>query len=445
MVASSRWSLRTLSLAVAVASSGLSINASANMGQTPTNYGLLPTDVGSAQALSLFNSQVSATYYNPSYLAKDPRGELTGGILHAEQELRASAADRDGDVLANSPSQQVLIGMKTDLSSLTRLKHPLYLGFVAGVEKFSKEMMAFESTTGVEGQFLNYGRQPLFLNVGGATTLWRGIDVGASARITLQSTASMSVTTDLAGNTQYEALEVSAEPSLRTILGSTVDFGETFCPNSNCWLDGFEAAAAYRTSSYGKTTVAAETIIPGLIPASDPLILAVATYDSFEPSVYSIGAQYSTDRWRVGVTLEQQNWSDLEEKFDRDDIKDQAMAEFDDILIPRIGAEVKLGQHFGVTLGLAYHESPLKSDTTPDVNYFDNDKYIIGLGLSAEYTRTRYLTYPVRLDIGYQHQMLEERDFTLSNTRADGQQSNNIVATTDGDVDIITGSITLKF
>lgn len=445
MALTSRVSVRTLSLAIAVASSGLTLNASANMGQTPSSYGLLPTDVGSAQALSMFNSQVSATYYNPSYLAKDPRGELTGGLLHGGQELRASASDRDGDIMSDSPSQQVLIGMKTNLSSLTRFDHPIYLGFVAGVEKFSKEMMAFESTTGVEGQFLRYGREPLFLNVGGATTLWRGIDVGASARITLHSTASMSVTTDLAGNTEYESLDVSAEPSLRSILSTTVDFGETFCPDSDCWLDGFEAAFIYRTNSYANTTVEAETIIPGLIPASAPLILAVSTFDSFEPSVYGIGAQYSTPRWRIGVTLEQQNWSELGEKFELDDVKDQAMAQFDDILVPRIGAEFKLGEHFGITVGAAYEESALKSDSTPDVNYFDNDKYIIGVGLSAEYTRTRVLSYPVRLDIGYQHQMLEEREFTLSNSRADSQQSNNIVATTDGDVDIVTGSITLKF
>lgn len=445
MVVSPRWSLRTLSLAVAVASSGLSINASASMGNLATTYGLLPTDVGSAQALSMFNTQVSATYYNPAYLAKDPRGELTGGILHGEHELRASAADRDGDILSNSPSQHVLIGMKTNLSSLTRLDHPLYLGFVAGVEKFGKELLAFESTTSTEGQFLEYDRQPLFLNIGGATTLWRGIDVGASFRITLHSSASLSVTTDLAGNTQYESLQVNAKPSLRSILSTSVDLGDTFCPSSDCWLDGFETAVAYRSSSNTQTEVDAETIIPGLIPASAPLILSVLTLDSYQPSIYSIGAQYSTDKWRVGVTLEQQNWSDLEEEFENDSIKDQAMAEFDDILIPRIGAEYKIGEHFGVTLGLAYQESALKSDSTLDVNYFDNDKYIIGLGLSAEYSRTRYLTYPVRLDIGYQHQMLEERDFTLSNTRADGQQSNNIVATTDGDVDVITGSITLKF
>jgi hypothetical protein len=60
----------------------------ASMGNIGTTYGVLPSDLASAQALSMFNSQVSATYYNPAYLAKDSRGELTTGLLHADHELR---------------------------------------------------------------------------------------------------------------------------------------------------------------------------------------------------------------------------------------------------------------------------------------------------------------------------------------------------------------------
>src|SRR5690606_31861897 len=128
----------------------------------------------SAQGLSLFNSQVSATYYNPAALTKDPRGELATGILHAEHELKAAskggpaAPVRKGDVLQNTPSQHGLVGMKTNVGSLTTLGIPVYLGFIAGVEKYGKEMLAFESETSPEGQFLEYGRQPLFLNLGGA-------------------------------------------------------------------------------------------------------------------------------------------------------------------------------------------------------------------------------------------------------------------------------------
>ena len=109
----------TSCLAIAILSAGGSFPTQASMGNIGTTYGVMAADVATAQSLSMFNDQVSATYYNPAYLTKDPRGELTLGLLHAEQELRADGPLRDGDVLADSPSQHVLIGMKTNLSSLT--------------------------------------------------------------------------------------------------------------------------------------------------------------------------------------------------------------------------------------------------------------------------------------------------------------------------------------
>lgn len=65
--------------------------SSASMGNLGTTYGVLPTDLASAQALSMFNSQVSAAYYNPAYLARDMRGELTAGLLHADHDLKADS------------------------------------------------------------------------------------------------------------------------------------------------------------------------------------------------------------------------------------------------------------------------------------------------------------------------------------------------------------------
>jgi hypothetical protein len=114
-----------MSLAVAAFSAGVTLPSHASMGNIGTTYGVMPVDVATAQSLSMFNDQVSATYYNPAYLTKDERGELTTGLLHAEQELRASNPNADGDILSNSPSQHVLIGMKTNLSSLTRFGHPV--------------------------------------------------------------------------------------------------------------------------------------------------------------------------------------------------------------------------------------------------------------------------------------------------------------------------------
>ncbi|KPP99231.1 alkane uptake protein AupA [Marinobacter sp. HL-58] len=445
MVLTSRFSLRATTLAVAAASAGLSLNASASMGNLGTTYGVMPVDVATAQSLSMFNEQVSATYYNPSYLTSDERGELTGGILHAEQELRSSRSDADGDIVSDSPSQHVLIGMKTNLASLTRFKHPIYLGFIAGVEKYGKEMLAFSSETSETGQYLQYGKEPLFLNIGGATPLWRGISGGFSVRVTLEAAAQLDAVSTLGGETSRERLAVNAEPSLKSILGTTVKWGDTLCPESDCFLDGWESAVTYRTKSSASTAVDSNIIVTQTIP--DPgLSLAVATIDSFQPETITFGTQYKGDGWRVGGSIEQQNWSELEDEFSGDTIKDQEDVSasnrigFDDILVPRIGGEYQLNRNFAVRGGLAYEESPLKTTRNPELNYLDTDKIVAGLGISATYERTRLLAYPVRLDLGYQYQQLQDRDFTIVDFDGNEQQ-----ATADGDIHVISGSITLKF
>jgi len=445
MVSTSRFSLRAITLAVAAASAGFSLNASASMGNLGTTYGVMPVDVATAQSLSMFNEQVSATYYNPSYLTSDERGELTGGILHAEQELRSSRSDADGDIVSDSPSQHVLIGMKTNLASLTRFDHPIYLGFIAGVEKYGKEMLAFSSETSETGQYLQYGKEPLFLNIGGATPLWRGISGGFSVRVTLEAAAQLDAVSTLGGETSRERLAVNAEPSLKSILGTTIKWGDTFCPDSDCFLDGWESAVTYRAKSSASTSVDSNIIVTQTIP--DPgLSLAVATIDSFQPETFAIGTQYKGDGWRIGGSIEQQNWSELEDEFASDTIKDQEgvsaanRIRFDDILVPRIGAEYQLSRNFAVRGGLAYEESPLKTTRNPELNYLDTDKIVAGLGISATYERTRVLAYPVRLDIGYQYQQLQDRDFTIVDYDGNEQQ-----ATAEGDIHVISGSITLKF
>lgn len=311
MESTSRFSVRAMSLAVAAFSAGVTLPSHASMGNIGTTYGVMPVDVATAQSLSMFNDQVSATYYNPAYLTKDERGELTTGLLHAEQELRASNPNADGDILSNSPSQHVLIGMKTNLSSLTRFGHPIYLGFIAGVEKYGKEMLAFTSETTESGQFLQYGKEPLFLNMGAATPLWRGISAGASVRITLDATANLEAVSTLGGETSREQLSVTAEPSLKAILGTTIDLGDTFCPDGDCFLSGWETALVYRTKSSASTTIDSNIVVTQTIPEPG-LSLAVSTIDSFQPETFGVGLQFRGDRWRIGGSLEQQNWSELE-------------------------------------------------------------------------------------------------------------------------------------
>lgn len=450
--------LRHICVGIPLAMSLSSTTALATMGNLATTYGLLPTDIATAQALSMFNTQASAVYYNPAYLAKDSRGELTSGLMHADHSLKAKSLggeaplNRKNDTILNKPSQHVLLGMKTNLSSMSKMEHPLYFGVMLGVEEYGAEMMAFSSETSGQGQYLEYGRQPLFMNFGFGTKVWRGIDVGLSLRTTLHAKAELNASSELDGSTHHESMNVSATPSMKPIAGINIDWGETFCSSNDCWFSGLETAFSYRAKSNTHAVVDSNIIIEGMLP--DPgMKLNILTLDSYQPDIISAGVSYSGERWQVAAVAEHQRWSDLEKELKKDTISSPALeasgdreaVKFKDIVIPRLGGRYNLTEHFAVSGGVAYSKSPIDSRSSLDMNFLDGDKLIVGLGLTAEYPKTRFLAFPVRFDVGYQYQNVDKKEFDLYHTGYQGGAVSYETVEAHGDVHVFSGSMTLKF
>lgn len=424
-------------------------SAHAAMGNIASSYGILPGDVGSAQGLSLFNADVAAVYYNPAGLAADPRGELTLGMSYVDHQVEARSLGgsapltRQGELLAIDESRSQLIGLKTNLSGLTKVEHPIYFGIMIGIEKYGREMLAFKSETSTQGQYFRYGAQPLFLTAGGATNLWRGLDAGLAFRVNLNADATLNGQSDLAGNTDYETLNVTATPKLKPIVGLTMDWGRTLCPDSDCAAKRWETALTWRDASAAKTRVQSNVVIPGTIPPPG-LNLALATLDSYQPESAALGIQYKGERVRVALSGEWQRWSRLEGEFAEDTVRDQANLQFKDIVVPRVGLEYRVNDSIRLSTGVAYEESPMESDRSLDVNYLDNDRYVVGLGSSLELRDPPILAYPLRLDFGYQLHLLQERTFTLTSGQYNaGAPYENLE--TSGTVHVFTGSLTLKF
>lgn len=437
-------------LAIAIALT-LSTGAQAGMGNIATTYGLMPTDVGTAQALSLFNTEVSSTYYNPANLIKDGRGALTFGFLHAEPELRAEQIDgnanapaRNGRVLSDERSQQVLIGFKTDLSFLFTNDHPIYFGLLAGVDRYGRELLAFNSEKSEDGQFFQYGRQPLFINMAVGTNLWRGISAGAGARITLHAEANLSATTTLSGETSEESLQVDAKPHVTPILGLNMNLADTFCPDYDCGLGGWDIAAAYRGKSTAETAVNGDILVDGISGGEEFLPMRINTLDSAHPEIYTLGIQYEGEKWRVGATAEHQRWAQIGKAFNADTIKNDGNIDLRNITIPRIGMEYNISRMFSVMGGLAYEESPFRSNTNPEVNYLDNDRYVLGLGGKLTLCSLPFLAHPVTLGLGYQYHYLDDNTFELVNFEGTSDETRETVVS-DGDVHVLMGSLSFRF
>ena len=238
---------------------------------------------------------------------------------------------------------------------------------------------------------------------------------------------------------------MTAKPIIRPVLSMNMEWDKIFCGKEDCgFWTGLETAFAFRGHTEARTAVESNLTIPGTV--IDPgITVLIDTIDSYQPDIFSAGLLYHfSDNFRASVSVEQQNWKDLEDQLERDTVKDQANAKFKDIIVPRIGAEWTVNDHIILFGGVAYQESPLESIQTPDVNYFDNDRLIVGVGSALIIKNPPILAYPMRLDFGYQYQQLQERDFELTSTNPSVTNPYESVST-DGDVHVFSGSLTLKF
>ncbi|MDZ4297034.1 MAG: hypothetical protein U0998_04880 [Moraxellaceae bacterium] len=432
----------------------------AAMGTVATNFGLLPQDVATTQALSLFSNQPSAVYYNPAYLARDRKGALTAAYLFTDQDIRAKGWGEpnklvNDDVIEDSSNYNVLLGFKTDLSSMLKSDRAMVLGLMLGAERSGERLLSFNSQTSQTAQSFRYGQQSLFLSAGVGLNVVPGFDVGAAARITLAADAQLNTVariTDSDEALEQEQLLLTAKPSIQPILSGTINWGEMVCPKKDCWLTGLETAASWRYESAVKTSISGNAFLGGA-PA---LPLVLSTIDGYSPETFTAGIHYNLYRARFGVTAEYQLWSGLEDNLRRDTVRDQADLRFNDVLIPRIGMEYRLNKEFSFLFGASFEQSPLRSSQSLDINFVDNDRLVFGAGFSYLIEKALFLSQPVRVDFAYQYHHLLDRDFLLSTTRSPsevdppactsgGQGVRCERVTSDGGAHVVNASINLTF
>lgn len=438
--------------------------AQASLGHIGSNFGLLPNDVASAQSLSMFSNQPSAVYYNPAYLARDRKGAMSAGMLFTEQSLTAKGWNDNvvkDDVIEDDSNYNILLGFKTDLSTMLKDDRAIVLGFMLGAERTGTNLLAFSSTSDQTAQSLKYGQQSLFLSLGAGLNLFKGVDVGASTRITLNASANLGAQAQVSGQTGFESLQVTAAPSIQPILSANLNWGDILCPDQKyCWAKGLETAASWRYESKFNTTVNANAVVPNLIKK---LPLIVNTLDGYQPETFTAGIQYNMHKLRLGASMDYALWSGANEQFKNDTIKDVGQLKFKDVLIPRAGFEYRLNREFSVLGGVSYEQSPLESTESLNVNYVDNDKVVMGVGFSYLIEKALFLSQPVRLDFAYQYHLLQERDFTISTTTSAGNNGGTAScgtvpdnsgvqtpvrcekATTGGDVSVLNAAIHLTF
>ena len=435
----------------ALLSPGLAIGGA---GDGASTYGLGPMNAGTALAFSPFASNSWSVYYNPAAMARSPEGDLGVIVQYGDQELRAKSLggtdplERENDILSDTSSELLLIGFKSRVAGISSIDKPIYFGLNVGVDQYTSNLLPYQANTSQKGQFLRYESQPLYLAFGGAiSNVLRGIDVGASARLTLQAKANLEAISDLGGNTDSEKLSLEASPSLSPALGINIRSGEMFCGTSECMpfgMDKMELALFWRGESSYEVSVDANVVVPGVIPEPG-LSLALSTIDTYQPEVFGAAILLPVGKFELTAGIEQHNWSALESEFADDTIRDQANLAFDDITIPRIGVSYQWSESMKLFAGAALEDSPLKSSRSQDVNYLDTDKKVFGVGASYRLASAPIIDMPLELAFAYQYQMLDEADFELTSINSSTDPAPYETVRADGEINVFSSSLSLKF
>jgi long-subunit fatty acid transport protein len=94
---------------------------------------------------------------------------------------------------------------------------------------------------------------------------------------------------------------------------------------------------------------------------------------------------------------------------------------------------------------VAVEDSPLQSTRSQDVNFLDSDRIVVGVGADYRLKRAPIINMPLVMSLAYQYQQLDEREFNLTSINSPTNPSPYETVRVDGDIHVISGSLSLKF
>ena len=461
----------------------------AGSGNIPSTFGILPAEMGSAQTEALFGSGISAAYYNPAGLASDGENHLTLSYVHARPALQiesdaflayalnsnpgdAQPRYRAGIDTKTDQNNTALVGFKFSLSDAFEGDRQISFGLAMGIEERGKSLLTVTDQTNETGQYMRYGKKPLFLSAGLGFEIFDGFTLGAGALVTVGAKAPVELRTTLNGITSREKIVVQGDTKTSPLASVMFRPGDFFCPappprklreqerevekdkgdkdgdkkddkksaskneknapdeagageevtrGPRCFSDRFAFTMFYRGESYFSLDLnaKAQVFLQGSQLTSVPLV--VGAVDAYVPTQYGFGIKYTTpSQFSISLAVEYQKWSGLTALYQElSDVSDGGNLQFSDTVVPRLSFEYAGWGDAVFRLGYSYEKSPLQGVWYPGVNLLDSDRHIVGAGIGYTFKKPFLMTKPLTIEVGFQRHILKSRSFYISK----GEQS----------------------
>lgn len=143
------------------------------------------------------------------------------------------------------------------------------------------------------------------------------------------------------------------------------------------------------------------------------LLMTLAMTDYYQPRSYTLGAAFELGSAVLSLDVEFQEWSGFRHSTPTSVNFEDYLADFDDIVIPRVGLEYKVDSMLNLLFGYYYQPSFVPDEAVSGIlNYLDNDKHVVSGGLTFDVTPFLPIKANTEFCFGYQLQYLVDRDVT---------------------------------
>jgi hypothetical protein len=274
---------------------------------------------------------------------------------------------------------------------------------------FLPEYVMYRSRYKRTSFYLNYAQ-----SIGSVFSFSLGTYIGfqASARANAQTSLNG---TDYDSNASTKA---KVTPSIAGLFSSTLKFKE------------FHIYAAFQQELKSQFHAITEGEISE--PTSFLFNIDIDGVMSYDPTVYRLGLSSSViSLFRIYLSGEYQDWEGYESpviKITQNSGSVLGSSNFEriqtqNIVIPKVGISLLLGDSFSLSVGGVYRPTPIKGDFSGSGNSIDTNATILTGGLNISLFKKS-----LSLALGAQYHMLEERTVTKSTGQENGNSGQKIGA-----------------
>jgi len=327
------------------------------------------------------------------------------GLTYIYAQPSFQGGKKGEEIDFSEKNQNVSLNLVYNMRNLFKKSWPLALGITLTLDRNGEGFIHFRDVRNPNGEFIRYGDTSFLFatGIGVKATDWMYVGVGALGN--LHASTNITLTTNLAGETSNESMDMKANLAISPAASlffktKPIDIGIT-----------------YRSKSYGQN---GPMVVPTTATVGESKLaempLNIVFKDSYYPHQVAAGMTWKiTEKVLWTWDLTWFNWSDFPKEVSKNDkARKDLDLKFIDTFVPQTGVEWNVVSGLFLRFGYGYDATPVVDGGNSMNMMLDSNKHKGSLGVGYTWTNPPVLNYPFSIDAAYFHQYLVPRSMTSS-------------------------------